>query len=423
MPKINLQSAAARIHRIVDLRRSQGAPSPFFFIAGAGISYPEIPLAGEIEKHCKEVAESYSATAPPNFKDASESYSYWLSAAYPSADAIQNYLRGMMENKPISKANLRLAHLVLDGTLARTVFTPNFDDMLTKALYLFGQRPLICDHPQTVGRMKVESNDTQIIHVHGSYWFYDCCNLKQDITDRSEDPPITLILDEFLRNHSPLVVGYSGWDGDVLMSAIKKRLKMGRLANPLFWFCYRENSISDLPSWLKNNDDVHFVVSEEPAKSMDDTSIVRSGDVASMRMALSAPSNESRSQAKDPTLSADRVFDALVQRFGLDAPLLTSNPLDFYAKQLRDLLGSQKPSDGEPDTFYSFHTVINRVERARNAEATKAPDKLQSFRDAMSKADYRGAITFAKHLDMGCPEGERAKRYFVCLVGRIPRPS
>jgi len=373
-------------------------PSPFFFIAGAGISYPEIPLAGDIEKHCKEVAGNYGSLAPQKFKDASESYSHWLTEAYPSAEDIQIYLRGLMENKPISKANLRLAHLVLDGTLAQTVFTPNFDDMLTKSLYLFGQRPLICDHPQTVGRMKVESNDIQIIHVHGSYWFYDCCNLKQDITDRSEDPPITLILDEFLRNHSPLVVGYSGWDGDVLMSAIKKRLKMGRLAVPVYWFCYRESSIPDLP-WLTNNDDVFFVVPEEPVKSIDDTSIVRSGDGATQSM-TSAPSNESLSQGKDPTLPAHRVFDALVQQFGLEAPPLTSNPLDFYAKQLRELLGSQTPSDGEPDTFYSFHTVIGRVERARDEESSMAPDRLQGFRDAMSKADYRGAITFAKQLDM-----------------------
>jgi tetratricopeptide (TPR) repeat protein len=207
-----------------------------------------------------------------------------------------------------------------------------------------------------------------------------------------------LILDEFLRNHSPLVVGYSGWDGDVLMSAIKKRLKMGRLAVPVYWFCYRESSIPDLP-WLTNNDDVFFVVPEEPVKSIDDTSIVRSGDGATQSM-TSAPSNESLSQGKDPTLPAHRVFDALVQQFGLEAPPLTSNPLDFYAKQLRELLGSQTPSDGEPDTFYSFHTVIGRVERARDEESSMAPDRLQGFRDAMSKADYRGAITFAKQLDM-----------------------
>lgn len=26
----------------------------------------------------------------------------------------------------------------------------------------------------------------QIMHVHGTYWFYDCCNLSDDITDRAQ---------------------------------------------------------------------------------------------------------------------------------------------------------------------------------------------------------------------------------------------
>ena len=114
-----------------------------------------------------------------------------------------------------------------DGVIARTVFTTNFDDLLAKALALFGQRPNVCDHPLTVPRMTTDTNLAQIIHVHGSYSFYDCCNLVHDIADRSQNYLMSLKLDEFLQSHSPLVIGYSGWERDIIMSALKRRLASG----------------------------------------------------------------------------------------------------------------------------------------------------------------------------------------------------
>ena len=252
MPTIDLKAAVAKIYQIVDQRRKRDLPSPFFFITGAGVSNPPIPLAWEIEEQCRQEARNYDDTDPAPFNSAMESYSYWLGKAYPSPEELQTYLRGLMANKPISKANLRLAHLLLDGKLARTVFTPNFDDMLAKALELFGQRPIVCDHPLTGGRIRIESEDIQIVHVHGSYWFYDCCNLRQEIAERSNYGPMSVLLDQSLRDHSPIVIGYSGWDGDILLSALQRRLSSGKLGTPAFWFCYKQESVDALPAWLPN---------------------------------------------------------------------------------------------------------------------------------------------------------------------------
>ena len=429
MPQINLKTAAGRIYQIVQQRLDRQLASPFFFIVGAGISSPQIPLARQIEDDCRAVAEKYGNTAPPRSSEASDSYSHWFSSAYPSADERQRYLRGLMEKKSISKANLRLAHLVLDGKIARTVFTPNFDDLLTKALELFGQRPLVCDHPLTVSRMRIDATDTQIIHVHGSYSFYDCCNLTQDIADRSGDAPMSVMLDQSLRDHSPLVIGYSGWESDILMSALKRRLQTGILANPLFWFCYRKESIESLPIWLRKNirnedrSDVYFVIPDDSATT-DATPPPSSGAAAAISpTGGSQPSSNLGATSKSPGskdtadtgLSAERVLDALVRRFNLSVPLLTENPLAFYVKQLRDLLGASDQGDAEPDTFYSFHTVIDRVERARDAESRKAPNSLQSFRDAMSKADYRAAITIAGTIDLATLPAEKLREIALVL--------
>jgi tetratricopeptide (TPR) repeat protein len=418
MPNIDLKTAIRMIYQIVYQSHNRNSRSPFFFIAGAGVSNPPIPLAWEIEEQCKQVAQNYDDTNPPELKTTMDSYSHWMGKAYPSPKALQSYLRDLMGNKPISKANLRLAHLLIDGRLARTVFTPNFDDLLAKALELFGQRPLVCDHPLTVGRIRIESEDIQIVHVHGSYWFYDCCNLKQEIAGRSGYGPMSVLLDQSLWDHSPLVVGYSGWDGDVLMSALKRRLSNGKLGTPAFWFCYKRESLDALPDWLTQSSDVIFVLPDDPSPATSTSSTTQPPEPkiqASLRAGSITGIGDSSFDAKAASLPADRVLDSLVRKFEPPAPPLTQNPLAFYAKHLRDLLGTSGP-EGEQDTYYGFHKVIARVERARDSEVTEEPDLLQGFRDAMSKANYRGAIKSANEIDLDKLSPKKCNELVFALV-------
>jgi len=313
-----------------------------------------------------------------------------------------------------------LAHLLLDGKIARTVFTPNFDDLLLKALELFGHRPLVCDHPLTVGRIRIESKDVQIVHVHGSYWFYDCCNLKHEISARSEyGGPVSVLLDQSLRDHSPIVVGYSGWEGDILMSALRRRLSSGRLGTPIFWFCYKRESPDALPEWLKDSNDVKFVLPDEPAREASlpiASQMPEPKSQASPRPGVKAGIAESPFDWKAPTLAATSVLDALVRKFDPALPPLTQDPLGFYAKHLRELLGTGD-SDGEQDTLYSFHSVIAKVERARDYyKADQEPDLLKGFRDAMSKADYRNAIKSAAGVSLeNLSQQERAELVFSLM--------
>lgn len=117
----------------------------------------------------------------------------------------------------------------------------------TFTLRLFGEEPAVCDHPRTVGRIDRERSAIQIVHVHGSYLLYGCANLRGEVAGRAradEETSFTMVglLDSLLWNRSPLVIGYSGWEGDVVMSALKRRLRGGNpLAQSVYWFCYRRN--------------------------------------------------------------------------------------------------------------------------------------------------------------------------------------
>ena len=230
MQLIDLETAVDHILRACNARHKKGH-SPFFFLVGGGISFPPIPLASEIVEHCKAKAakECTRKTEPPG-KQLIDIYSHWFDQAYPQPSDRQEYLRELIEGKPVSHANLYLAHLLLEKTITNLVVTPNFDDFLSRALTLFGKPHIVCDHPSTVGRIHPDQDDIQIIHVHGTYWFYDCCNLLGEINERSQSSAQTSstmasLLDRILWERSPLVIGYGGWEGDVIMTALKRRLQ------------------------------------------------------------------------------------------------------------------------------------------------------------------------------------------------------
>ena len=178
---IDLKTAVSHIRQACETE-GLGASSPFFFIVGAGISRPVVPLASQIVLHCKETAQRYERVVQPEPTSPIELYSTWFQAAYPHPKNRQEYIRRMIEGKSITRANLRLAHLLSEKKVSNLVVTPNFDDFVSRALTLFGIPHVTCDHPHTVERIDPEQRDLQIVHVHGTYWFYDCCNSSYEVS-------------------------------------------------------------------------------------------------------------------------------------------------------------------------------------------------------------------------------------------------
>ena len=199
--------AVSEIQQACQENRDCGKGSPFFFLVGAGISNPPIPLAFELEEQCRQTAARYRRTQEPLKSDPIARYSHWFRQAFPQREQRQRYLRQVMERAFISRANFRLAHLMLNSSVSNLVATTNFDDSLSRALRLFGHSHVVCDHPRTTARIDLLSQDTQIVHVHGSYWYYDCCNLTTGQGVQRDFS--TCRAARWIRDHSPIVIGYS----------------------------------------------------------------------------------------------------------------------------------------------------------------------------------------------------------------------
>ena len=345
MPLLDLDAAVGEILLACEDGQRVGKGS-FIFLVGAGISQPPIPLAQEIQQHCESVARRNRWVDEPRGQQPIDRYSDWFQRAYPQAARRQRYLRELIEGKPISPANFRLAHLLSEKRIANIVITPNFDDFISRALSLFGIPHIVCDHPATVDRIHPEHDDVQIVHVHGTYWYYDCCNLREEIEARAEPSLHTtstmgFLLDRIFFDRSPIVIGYSGWEGDVITAALKRRLR-NRLGHNVYWFCYRRDDADSLPKELRVHPQVFLVVPSgqglEREVSIEPKRVEARGERQSQLTKQSEASTVSHADTDEPRLPARQVLDRFIQDLTVKTPELTKDPLRFFAGHLRTCL-------------------------------------------------------------------------------------
>ena len=409
MMQLSLTEACNQIRRTAESHKW-----PFFFMVGAGISAPSVPTSDEIVLRCQAAVGASDSPGPPENQTPMERYSWWMGRAYSNSADRQKYLASLIEGQPVTQANLHLAHLLLEKKLSNLVVTTNFDDFISRSLHLFGTPHVVCDHPATVRRIRADRDDIQIVQVHGSYWFYDCCNLAGEIKSRSKrhaDSPFSMsqFLEGLLNVRSPLVIGYSGWDKDVFMKSLERRLKTG-LAYNMYWFCHQPSSYDDLPEWLKIHSNVVFVL--PPAPGVDPADPVRRRQFMrrflEARFEAASGKDEKRSRSwphAEGRLHAGEVLQALIGELNLDETPLTRDPLNFYASHLRRSL--------PPEDTYLLRGVVGPVERAASQHNARLEELDRSLNDVESliwRSQDRKAIAAAARLPIAELQSEQLRK-------------
>lgn len=380
MQRIDLQTAVREIVQSSAAGDSDSSVArgqqPFFFIVGAGLSHPSIPLASAITEHCKAKAISDGCDGGADTSDPIDRYVHWLAQAYPSPMDRHRYFHGLIRDAPISHATLRLVHLLESHRLGDIVVTPNFDDLIARGLSLFGEPFIVCDHPAAATRIRADLQDAiQIIHVHGTHWNYDIRNLRHETTvaARDEGPRgMRGLMRHLLALRSPLILGYAGWEGDVIMTALREHCGLPAWRYNLYWFCYNEADVRALPAWLTAHNNVRIVA---PTAS----SNTHSGDTLTMH----SPGSRFAADVLDTeaaTLSAVQVIEALIRKLDMPAPRITTEPLGVFREQLKRLI--PQPADGESDEF-GFADIITQLDQAivrvrESAENAKSTDGAEA---------------------------------------------
>lgn len=329
---IKLREAVMLVWETVKTTMEQDvAECPYVFIVGSGISAPEILTAGGIIEHCRERVKTLYGEGSEEWKrvlgdsenlreNSAGYYSFWFGQAYKNKKNRQQYLRGLIDNARISTSNLLLAQILNNKKIATTVITPNFDNHLLKSLNLLGNYNVFSANNVLDNIALDKGSDTiQIMHVHGTYEFYDCCNLENEIIKIASEQGIKTTagtIEEFLKPQSPIVIGYSGWEDDVIMSKMRERIEYAALPYKWLWFCYSRQDYENLPDWLKNTEDVVFILpdlKEDPEEKVD-------------------------GEHEESVLPAEDVLSALIAKFGFEAPHLFSNPIQYYIELIDGFL-------------------------------------------------------------------------------------
>lgn len=396
---------------------------PFFFLVGAGISYPPVPLASDIERKCREIAEQDKIAADPRFTKPIDTYSYWFDQAFPHPLQRQLYLRDIIrEPKTISHASFRLAHLLMDGRIANVVVTLNFDDFISRALTLFGQSFIVCDSPALVERISPEQDDVQILHVHGTYWFYDLANLRSEISLRSlasakTNRTMAYKLDDIMERSSPLVIGYSGWEDDVVMKALERRAS-STFPYRMFWFCFQPPKVESFPEWLITHPQIYFVTRSVPEQAQASTT------TGQQSASADAPPPAPPPKSLKTELPAHIVLERLSRELKIEEPPLFDDPIEFFAKQLENLLPkleeiveSDVSAEDDDSAVGDNYFIGNLVAELREINRQKKKGQLSQLRSVIKelrRSNPHQAIEEAKKINISKGKlGERQLREFM----------
>lgn len=369
--KVNLKEAVNRIWETIQITKENEGSNcyPYFFIVGAGISMPEIPSARGIIEACQnKVKEMYGSeeeiqaivdAGNKYAENSSKYYSYWFGTAYKNKIHRQQYLKKIINSSKISTSNLLLAQLMNSKKIATTVITPNFDNHLLKSLNLLGNYEVFSTN-SIMDNMALVPNasEIQIMHVHGTYQFYDCKNLDSEILEVAMQQGMKSVagtIEDFLKNQVPIVIGYSGWEDDVLMTKLRERLVCADLPYNLIWFCYSEKDYESLPQWLKESNDVVFVcVSDTDAENND---------------------------REEYVLPAEDVLSALISRFEIDAPYIFTNPIKYYL----DIIDGFLPQNIEAFPIEFWKKRLDYFEE----QLTEIEKQLMELGEAAARRDIK----------------------------------
>jgi tetratricopeptide (TPR) repeat protein len=316
------------------------------------------------------------------YDDPAEEYFALIEKAFKDVRIRWEYFKDKVSNKPISVSNILLAQILKSKKISSIVITPNFDDFLSRALSLMDIPHVTIDNPQVMDRFKLERDEIQIIHTHGTYKFYDICNTQNEIEDRAGTKKLSESLKEIFVNRSPIVIGYSGWKSDSIMTVLDSFLDSRRyLENNIYWFCYeKEEALKTLPEKLKEHPNVVFVVADKHEPTVEK-------EFGELRL-YNKPITK---------LSSDEVLNEFIKVIKIELPVPFKYPIEYYERFLKNSLYI---ANHEGKSFY-FDSVLNKVKfgiECVNAFKNDFDNRIEQLVASIKRSRYKQTIKIALDL-------------------------
>lgn len=197
---------------------------------GAGMSVSAgVPSAKDI---IKDILSNKRYTANPKIKELTdkqrEDYAKVMSCLRPSQR--KELFTKYISKSKVNVAHIYLAHMMKEGYVDY-VLTPNFDDLMLRALSLFNIFPPVYDLAMLDSLDNTTLDKQTIVYLHGRHNGLWQLNTGEEM-DKVNDNDICQRLFAKIQDRPWLVVGYSG--SDKIFDHI---CKQGRFTNGLYWVC------------------------------------------------------------------------------------------------------------------------------------------------------------------------------------------
>jgi len=238
-------------HLINQIKRRNHDTANFALFIGAGASANSgVKLAKEMidewrlqlykQAHSKKSLEDW-LSEQEWFSD-QEEYSLLFEEVYDQAPQRRNYIEDCIKEASPSWGYIYLAN-ILANNYFNVVFTPNFDDLLNEACFLYTNcRPIVCAHDSAVSSIRVTLKRQKIIKLHGDFLYDNIKNTRIETENLEKN-----MRDKFSQcahEYGLVVIGYGGNDRSIMDNLEILLRTDGCFPHGVYWCLRKDGKVS-----------------------------------------------------------------------------------------------------------------------------------------------------------------------------------
>jgi tetratricopeptide (TPR) repeat protein len=156
----------------------------------------------------------YVGAKESEMKNFQNSYGFWFKQQYGNQAARRQFIRELVENRSPAFGTVVLG-LLMKNDFVPITLTPNFDDLLFDAFYLFlDEKPQLINYDAIASQFKITAGRPTIVKLHGDHLNYNLRNTGPETFELSKN--VEEALSRTLREYGLVVIGYGGNDESIM---------------------------------------------------------------------------------------------------------------------------------------------------------------------------------------------------------------
>ena len=246
-------------------KRSNSTPN-FALLLGAGASVssgvkPTYEMIAEWRRQLYAQSKSKQSLdewlSQQDWYQDEEEYSILFEKVYDQRSQRRIYIEECVRNAKPSWGYIYLANAIAHNYF-NVIFTPNFDDLLNEACFLYADcRPIACAHDSAVADIRVTSARPKIIKLHGDFLYDSIKNTVRETETLEKNMRDKFM--QFAREYGLIVIGYGGNDRSIMDILDALLMTDGYFPNGLYWCTRNGDTLSKKVERLMRREKAYWV--------------------------------------------------------------------------------------------------------------------------------------------------------------------